>query len=265
MQIGESHPVWVIAEAGVNHNGDLGRALELVHAAKDCGAHCVKFQTFRSERIVTGASPKAAYQLETTASDESQFEMLSKLELDEKAFGRIAEECASADIVFLSTPYSAEDVDLLESIQAPAYKIASAMAVETLMLERVASTGKPVLLSTGMCTLEEVQSAVDVLETNGCEELLIFQCTTDYPSRLQEANLRVIPQLRDRFRIPVGYSDHTEGLLATTVAVALGACAIERHFTLDRNLPGPDHKASSDPEEFRSLVEAVRNVEPALG
>ncbi len=264
-QIGEAAPVWIIAEAGVNHNGDLGLALELVHAAKECGAACVKFQTFRSERVVTRSSPKAKYQLETTSVDESQFEMLKKLELDHDAFGRIAEECARAGIAFLSTPYSIEDVDLLESVNAPAYKIASALAVEPPLLEKVAATGKPVLLSTGMCTMDEVRSAVQTLAESGCEELVIFQCTTDYPSRLDEANLRVIASLREQFQCPVGYSDHSEGLLATTAAVALGACAIERHFTLDRSMPGPDHLASSDPAEMRLLVEAVRNVETALG
>jgi len=263
--IGESAPVWIIAEAGVNHNGNVGLALELVHAAKECGVACVKFQTFRSERVVTRASPKARYQLETTRADESQFEMLKKLELDYEAFGRIAEECAKADITFLSTPYSVEDVDLLESVNAPAYKIASALAVEPPLLERVAGTGKPVLLSTGMCTMDEVRTAVQILARGGCEEVIIFQCTTDYPSRLEEANLRVIPSLRDEFHVPVGYSDHSEGLLATTAAVAMGACAIERHFTLDRNMPGPDHLASSDPAEMRSLVETVRKVELACG
>lgn len=264
-QIGASAPVWIIAEAGVNHNGDLGLALELVHAAKECGAACVKFQTFRSERIVTRESPKARYQLETTSVNESQFEMLKKLELGYDAFARIAEECAREGVVFLSTPYSIEDVDLLESLHAPAYKIASALAVEPPLLERVADTGKPVLLSTGMCNLDEVRTAVRTLTRAGCEELVLFQCTTDYPSRLEEANLRVIPTLREEFRAPVGYSDHSEGLLATTAAVALGACAIERHFTLDRTMPGPDHLASSDPAEMRLLVETVRNVEKALG
>ena len=265
VSIGESAPVWIIAEAGVNHNGDLGLALELVHAAKECGAACVKFQTFRSERIVTRASPKAAYQLETTSASESQFEMLKKLELDEDAFGRIAEECERAGITFLSTPYSTQDVDLLESVNASAYKIASALAVESPLLERVARTGKPVLLSTGMCTMDEIRAAVKTLTRSGCDEIILFQCTTDYPSRLEEANLRVIPALREEFCAPVGYSDHSEGLLATTVAVALGACAIERHFTLDRKMPGPDHLASSDPAEMRLLVQTVRNVEIALG
>ncbi|UCH49816.1 MAG: N-acetylneuraminate synthase family protein [Betaproteobacteria bacterium] len=264
-RIGESEPAWIIAEAGVNHNGDLKLALELVHAAKECGADCVKFQTFRSERIVTTASPKAAYQLETTSASESQYDMLKRLELDETAFGRIAEECGRAGITFLSTPYSAQDVDLLESIHAPAYKIASALAVEPLLLEKVASTAKPVLLSTGMCTMQEVRGAVQTLRNGSCRELIIFQCTTDYPSKLEEANLRVIAALRDEFRVPVGYSDHTVGLTAATAAVALGACAIERHFTLDRNMPGPDHLASSDPEEMRLLVQSVRNVEAALG
>ena len=263
--IGASMPVWIVAEAGVNHNGDVGLALELVHAAKECGVACVKFQTFRSERVVTRASPKAKYQLETTRSDESQLDMLKKLELGPEAFGRISEECGRAGIAFLSTPYSVEDVDLLESVNAPAYKIASALAVEPPLLEKVAGTGKPVLLSTGMCTMEEIRVAVDILTGAGCKELIIFQCTTDYPSRLEEANLRVIPTLGEAFKAPIGYSDHSEGLLATTAAVAMGACAIERHFTLDRNMPGPDHLASSDPEEMRQLVVTVRNVETAMG
>lgn len=263
--IGGSSPVWVIAEAGVNHNGDVGLAIELVHAARECGADCVKFQTFRAQRLVTARSPKARYQLETTNAAQSQFDMLRSLELDEDAFGRIAAECARAGITFLSTPYGSEDIDLLESIGVPAYKIASALAVEPLLLERVAGTGKPVLLSTGMCTLEEVHAAVDTLAAAGCAGLVVFQCTTDYPSRLEEANLRAIPFLHRELRVPVGYSDHTRGLSATTAAVALGACAIERHFTLDTSMPGPDHQASSDPREMRALIEAVRDVERALG
>lgn len=264
-EVGKGAPVWIIAEAGVNHNGDFGRALELIHVAKECGADSVKFQTYRTENLVTAASPKAQYQLETTLRGESQFEMLKKLELDVGAFARLAEECQKADITFLSTPYGVEDIDLLESLDTPAYKIASALSVEPLLLERAAATGKPVLLSTGMCTLEECRAGVDTLRNAGCDDIVALQCTTDYPSRLEDANLRAIAGLRETLGVPVGYSDHTQGLTATIAAVALGACAIERHFTLDRSLPGPDHSASSDPAEMRELVGKVRDVERALG
>ena len=263
--VGDGAPVLIIAEAGVNHNGDPGLALELIHAAKECGADCVKFQTFRADRLVTALSPKAQYQLETTQRNESQFEMLKKLELDASAFARLAEACRKADITFLSTPYDVKDIDFLESLGAPAYKIASALSVEPLLLERAAATGKPVLLSTGMCTLDECRAAVDTLRNAGCDDIVALQCTTDYPSRLEDANLRAIAGLRDALDVPVGYSDHTQGLTATIAAVALGACAIERHFTLDRSLPGPDHSASSDPAEMRELVGKVRDVERALG
>jgi N,N'-diacetyllegionaminate synthase len=263
--VGDDAPVLIIAEAGVNHNGDPGLALELIHAAKECGADCVKFQTFRADRLVTARSPKAQYQLETTQRNESQFAMLKKLELDVATFTRLAETCRKADITFLSTPYDVEDIDLLESLDAPAYKIASALSVEPLLLERVAATGKPVLLSTGMCTLDECRMAVDTLRNAGCDDIVALQCTTDYPSRLEDANLRAIAGMREALAVPVGYSDHTQGLTATIAAVALGACAIERHFTLDRSLPGPDHSASSDPAEMKELVGKVRDVERALG
>ncbi len=263
--VGDAAPVLTIAEAGVNHNGDPGLALELIHAAKECGADCVKFQTFRADRLVTALSPKAQYQLETTRRSESQFEMLKKLELDVAVFTRLAQTCRKADITFLSTPYDVEDIDLLESLDAPAYKIASALSVEPLLLERTAATGKPVLLSTGMCTLEECRAAVDTLRNAGCDDIVALQCTTDYPSRIEDANLRAIAGLRETLGVPVGFSDHTQGLTATIAAVALGACAIERHFTLDRSLPGPDHSASSDPAEMRELVGKVRDVERALG
>jgi N,N'-diacetyllegionaminate synthase len=263
--VGDASPVWIIAEAGVNHNGDPGLAIELIHAAKECGADCVKFQTFRADRLVTALSPKAQYQLETTQRSESQFEMLKKLELDVAAFARLAEACRKADITFLSTPYDEEDIALLESLDAPAYKIASALSVEPLLLERTAATGKPVLLSTGMCTLDECRVAVDTLRNAGCDDIVALQCTTDYPSRLEDANLRAIAGLREELGVPVGYSDHTQGLTATVAAVALGACAIERHFTLDCSLSGPDHSASSDPAEMRELVRRVRDVERTLG
>lgn len=263
--IGIGEPAWIIAEAGVNHNGDLRLALELVHAAKESGADCVKFQTFRAEDLVSRSSPKAQYQLETTDPGQSQFDMLKTLELQMEDFARLKEECDKIGICFLSTPYNVGDVDLLESIGTPAYKIASAMSVEPHLLRHVAKTGKPMLVSTGMCTLDEVQTSVNVMRNAGNDQILLFQCTTDYPARIEDANLLAMQTISKATGALVGYSDHSEGFTASIAAIAMGACAIERHFTLDRGMAGPDHQASSDPLQFRQLVQAIREVEAAMG
>lgn len=263
--IGRGEPAWIIAEAGVNHNGDIGLAIELVHAAKESGADCVKFQTFRAEDLVSRSSPKAQYQLETTDPGQSQFDMLKALELQMEDFARLKEECDKIGICFLSTPYNVGDVDLLESIDTPAYKIASAMSVEPHLLRRVAKSGKPMLVSTGMCTLEEVKASINVMRNAGNDQILLFQCTTDYPARIEDANLLAMQTIATATGALVGYSDHSEGVTASIAAIALGACAIERHFTLDRSMAGPDHQASSDPAQFRQLVEAIREVEAAMG
>jgi N,N'-diacetyllegionaminate synthase len=263
--VGTGEPVWVIAEAGVNHNGDVNLAIELVHAAKESGADCVKFQTFRAEDLVSRSSPKAQYQLETTDPGQSQFDMLKSLELKMNDFARLKEECDKIGICFLSTPYNVGDVDLLESIGTPAYKIASAMSVEPHLLRRVAKTGKPMLVSTGMCTLDEVQASVAVMRQAGNDQILLFQCTTDYPARLEDSNLLAMRTIAETTGAIVGYSDHSEGFTASVAAIALGACAIERHFTLDRGMSGPDHQASSDPNQFQQLVQAIREVEVAMG
>lgn len=264
-KIGPYSPTWVIAEAGVNHNGDMKLALELIHAAKDSGADCVKFQTFRADDLVSKSSPKAKYQLETTDAKESQYEMLKALELEADDFARLKEECEKIGICFLSTPYNTSDIDLLESIGTPAYKIASAMSVEPHLLKRVAKTGKPVLVSTGMCTLEEVKNTATTLRQAGCNQFILYQCTTDYPSRLEDVNLRAMQTIARETGALVGYSDHCQSFTASVAAVALGACSIERHFTLDKTLPGPDHKASSNPEEFVQLVRMIREVDTAMG
>ena len=263
--LGHGHPTWVIAEAGVNHNGDLTLALELVHAAKENGADCVKFQTFRAEDLVAKSSPKAQYQLETTDPGQSQYEMLKSLELQMSDFARLKEECDKLGICFLSTPYNVGDVDLLESIGTPAYKVASAMSVEPHLLRRIASTGKPMLVSTGMCTMDEVIASVQTMRDAGNDQILLFQCTTDYPARIEDANLRAMKTIAEATGVLVGYSDHSESFTASIASVALGACAIERHFTLDKNMLGPDHKASSNPQEFQELVKAIRELDLALG
>jgi N-acetylneuraminate synthase/N,N'-diacetyllegionaminate synthase len=263
--IGGSHRCFIIAEAGVNHNGDLAWAKQLVIQAKRVGADCVKFQTFKADRIVTQSSPKAAYQLKTTTPSESQFDMLKKLELDDVAHRELFSLAHQEGILCISTPYSPEDIDLLATLGCPALKIASGQIIEPDFLARAARTGLPIVLSTGMATMAEVAAAVELLYNNGCKELTLMQCTTNYPSRVEDANLRVMETYARSFGVPVGYSDHTEGITICVAAVALGAAAIEKHFTLDRSAPGPDHQSSSDPAEFQALVQSIRNVEVALG
>jgi N-acetylneuraminate synthase/N,N'-diacetyllegionaminate synthase len=263
--IGHGHPVFIIAEAGVNHNGDAELAQRLVREAKGVGADCVKFQTFKAERVVTAEAPKAAYQLKTTSPKESQVEMLRKLELDASAYDDLMAECRKEDILFLSTPYNIEDVDFLDSLGVQAFKIASGQAVERYFLEYVAQKGKPILLSTGMCTLAEVDRAVRVVRGTGNDQIVVLQCTTNYPAAIEDCNLRAMITMRDALDVLVGYSDHTKGLTAATASVALGACVVERHFTLDNRLPGPDHSSSSDPGEFAALVRQIRQAELALG
>jgi N-acetylneuraminate synthase/N,N'-diacetyllegionaminate synthase len=265
MEIGSQSPVFVIAEAGVNHNGDIDMALRLAREAKRVGADCVKFQTFKAERVVTQEAPKAQYQLKTTNSEESQIKMLRELELDESAYGDLMVLCQEEGLLFLSTPYNIEDVDFLDSLGVSAFKIASGQAVEPYFLEYVANKGKPILLSTGMCTLGEVDRAVRVVRGTGNDQIVVLQCTTNYPSAIEDCNLRAIVTIRDALDVLVGYSDHTEGLTAAIASVALGACVVERHFTLDKSLPGPDHSSSSDPQEFAALVRQIRQAELALG
>lgn len=264
-KVGPGLPCFVIAEAGVNHNGDLAMAQELVRRAKACGADCIKFQTFKAERVAAGTAPKAAYQLRSTNPEESQFAMLRKLELSEADHRTLLEQCRREGIVFLSTPYSIADAELLHALDVPGFKIASGQLVELPFLAALARFNKPVILSTGMATLAEVTEAVTTLRNHGNTQLVVLQCTTNYPSRLADTNLRAMATLAQAAGAPVGYSDHTEGINACLAAVALGACVIEKHFTLDRNLPGPDHRCSSEPAELAALVRGVREVEIALG
>lgn len=263
--IGFGFPVFIIAEAGVNHNGDIAVAGKIVSEAKRCGADCVKFQTFKAERIVTVNSPKAHYQLKTTNPAQSQMEMLKELELSEQDYIELVRTCAEENILFLSTPYNVEDVDFLDNLGVKAFKVASGQAVEHHFLDYVARKKKPVLLSTGMCTLAEVADAVNVIRSAGNDQIVVLQCTTNYPTAVEDANLRAMMTMRDAMQVVAGYSDHTEGLNCATAAVALGASVIERHFTLDKSLAGPDHTSSSTPDEFTRLVHDIREVERSLG
>jgi N,N'-diacetyllegionaminate synthase len=264
-RVGPGHPAYIIAEAGVNHNGDLRMALELVRQAHQTGADCVKFQTFRAEAIVTRQAPKANYQLQVTDPGESQLDMLKRLELVESDYRAIIGLCRDLGVQFLSTPYNFEDVDFLEGLGVAAYKIASGQIVESPFLEYVARTGKPLIVSTGMATLSEVRRAVGDIRATGNEQLIILQCTTNYPSRVEDSNVRAMAGMRDELGVVVGYSDHTASDHSVYAATALGATVIEKHFTLDRALPGPDHSSSLEPDEFRNLVHGVREIEKALG
>lgn len=263
--IGPGQPCFVIAEAGVNHGGDLAQALRLVEAAAAAGADAVKFQTFRAERLVTVRAPKADYQARNTGEGGAQLDMLRRLELDEAAHRALLARCRELGILFLSTPFEEASADLLEGLGLPAFKLPSGELTNLPFLAHVARKGRPVLLSTGMATLGEVEAALAVLAGEGLREVALLHCVSSYPTAPSDANLRAMATLAHAFQVPVGYSDHTQGLEVPLAAVALGACVLEKHMTLDRSLPGPDQAASLEPRELAALVAGIRTVEAALG
>jgi len=262
--IGEGEPCFVIAEAGVNHNGDVNLAKKLIKVAKESNADAVKFQNWITEEIVTKELPKPEYQKSTTKSEESQYDMLKKLELSEKDFESLADYAKKLRIIFLSTPESKKCTDLLERLDVPAYKIGSADLTNHPHLEYVAKKNKPIILSTGMATLEEVKDAVRIINNTGNKEIVLLHCTSNYPTKLKDVNLRAMLTLKKEFNLPVGYSDHTKGIGAAIVAVLLGTLVIEKHFTLDKNLPGPDHKASVEPTELKEMIKGIRLAEKQI-
>jgi N-acetylneuraminate synthase/N,N'-diacetyllegionaminate synthase len=259
-----NRPIFIIAEAGVNHNGDLRMAKRLVDAAKGCGADAVKFQSFKAERIASRHAALAEYQKRSVRGD-SQLEMIRRLELDEEAHRVLFSYCRKERIQFLSTPFDEGSADLLERLGVKAFKLPSGEITNKGLLEHVARKRKPLYLSTGMSTLAEVRAAVGWIRAAGGPSLTLLHCVTEYPAPAREINLRAMKTLSDAFGLPVGYSDHTMGIEVPTAAAALGATVIEKHFTLDRLLPGPDHKASLEPPEFAAMVRAIRSVEAALG
>ena len=263
--IGPGHPTFIIAEAGVNHNGNLGTAIELVKEAKRCNADCVKFQTFKADQVAVSNAPKASYQLKTTDPNESQVEMLKNLELPSEGYRKLIQFSKEQGIILISTPYNEDDIDFLDELGIQAFKLASMHAVEPNIIKHVAKKGKPLILSTGMATLSELEEAVNTFREVGNNQLVLLQCTTNYPSRLEDANLLAMETMRDAFDIMVGYSDHTQNDTACIASVALGATVIEKHFTLDKKLSGPDQSTSYEPEEFSRLVEGIRNAEKVLG
>ena len=264
-KIGTNQSVFVIAEVGVNHNGDLELAKKLVKEAARCGANCVKFQTFKAEKLVLNNAPKAGYQLKTTSKDETQFEMLQKLEMDIDKYDEIIKCCKEEGVLFISTPYNIEDVDFLEKLGVSAYKLASMHAAEPWFARYVAKKKKPIILSTGMSTLSEIDLTVRAIKETGNSDLILLQCTTNYPSRMEDTNLLAMKTMSKTFNLNVGYSDHTENDIACITSVALGAKVIEKHFTLDKSLPGPDHTTSATPNEFKNLIKNIRNTEKSLG
>lgn len=264
-RVGPGYPVYLIAEAGVNHNGSLERALELVDLAADAGADAVKFQTYRVDELILPGVEKAPYQQRNDGAGESQADMLQRLAIDEDFHRRVITRCEQRGIRFLSTPYGSRSLRLLEDLGLPVIKIASTDTTNRLFLQEVGACGKPVILSSGMSTAAEILAAADTLRAAGCPELLLLKCTSNYPTPPEEANLRAMATLAALTGELVGFSDHTEGVGASPAAAALGACVIEKHFTTDRNLPGPDHRASLDPAELREWVRVIRLVEQQLG
>ena len=256
--------VYIIAEAGVNHNGSYELACRLADAAKTAGADCIKFQTFRAENLVSRTAGKADYQKKTTG-DSSQLAMLKQLELSFDDFRKLKAYCEAIGIQFLSTPFDMESLAFLDGLGTPFWKIPSGEATNLPFLLAAAKTGRPAVLSTGMCEMEEIRAAVEALQRGGAPEIRLLHCNTEYPTPFEDVNLRAMAVMRDAFGLEVGYSDHTRGIEVPVAAVALGATVIEKHFTLDRNMEGPDHKASLEPAELAAMVRAIRNVEKALG
>ena len=263
--IADGAPAFVIAEAGVNHNGDAALARRLVDIAAEARADAVKFQAFSTDALVSTQAPKAAYQRETTGADETQHEMLRRLELTSAQQASLARAAADRGLVFFSSVFDEASVDALDAIGVPLFKVPSGEITNLPLLRRVAGKGKPIILSTGMSTMDEVADAVAAIHDAGDPPLALLHCVSAYPAPAAETNLRAMDTLRERFQVPVGLSDHTLGIAVALAAVARGACIIEKHFTVDRSLPGPDHRASLSPPELRELVGSIRTVEASIG
>lgn len=257
--------VFIIAEAGVNHNGSIDIAKQLVDVAVKSGADAVKFQTFISEKCITENAEKAKYQKENTEKEQSQLEMVKKLELSFDGFREIKRYCEEKGIMFLSTAFDIDSVQFLDSIGLNIFKVPSGEITNLPLLKQIGALKKRVIMSTGMCNLEEVERAIKVLNKYGTTDIVLLHCTTQYPAPMEDVNLNAMITLKKEFDMAVGYSDHTQGIEVPIAAVAMGATMIEKHFTLDKTMEGPDHKASLEPDELRKMVQAIRNIEKALG
>ena len=263
--IGPGQPCFVIAEAGVNHNGSLDLARQLVDAALEAGASAVKFQTFKAEALVSPLAPKAEYQLQTTDAAESQFDMIRRLELSPDMHRQLMAYCQERGILFMSSPFDESSADLLDNLGVAVYKIPSGEITNLPFLDHVARKGQPMIVSTGMAYLGEVETAVRTIAAAGNRDVILLHCVSNYPADPGDINLSAMGTMARAFDTPVGYSDHTPGIEVALAAVALGASVVEKHLTLDRNLSGPDHRASIEPNEFKAMVQGVRSVEAAIG
>lgn len=259
--------IFIIAEAGVNHNGDINIAKKLIDAAAEAGADAVKFQTFKAEKLVSKSAQKAEYQKHTTDKDESQFEMIKKLELDRAAHEELIAYCKLKNLMFMSTPFDSESIELLNNFGMTIFKIPSGEITNLPYLRQIGRLGKKVILSTGMADIGEIEDAIDILIESGAakEGITVLHATTEYPAPIEDVNLKAMITIGKTFDVSYGYSDHTPGIEIPIAAAALGASVIEKHFTLDRNMEGPDHKASLEPDELKSMIRAIRNIEKAFG
>lgn len=263
-KIDKKSPTFIIAEAGVNHNGDMSIAKRMVDVAVSCGVDAIKFQTFKADKLILRETTKAPYQTKTTDANESQYDMLKKLEMSKEQTIDIMEYCQKKGIIFLSTPFEKTSLDELDSLNVPAYKIAATDLTNIQYLRQVAEKGKPMILSAGMCYMEEVEKALEAIYPIN-KDVILLQCTANYPIKDTEANIGIVRTFQDNFDILVGYSDHSQGVGASPYAVALGAKVIEKHFTLDKSMEGPDQLASVTPEELKCLVDDIRRVESYIG
>lgn len=258
-------PCFIIAEAGVNHNGDLQLAHRLIEVAAAAGANAIKFQTFDADKLTSRSARQASYQRDNTGVDESQYDMIERLELPLSAWAELYAACQAHNIVFMSTAFDETSADLLDELGMSLFKIPSGEITNPRLLQHIARKNKPMLISTGMANLGEVETAVQWVQSAGSPEITLLHCVSAYPADPAEANLRAMQTIRQAFDLPVGFSDHTLGIAVPLAAVALGASVIEKHFTLDKTLPGPDHKASLEPDELKTMIASIRTVESALG
>lgn len=263
--VGKDNEVFVIAEAGVNHNGDINLAKKMIDMAIWAGADAIKFQTFKTEKLVTGYAAMAKYQKDNIGLEDSQFNMLKKLELYYKEFRELKDYCDNKNILFLSTPFDFQSVDFLNSIGMEAFKISSGDLNNIPFLEYISKLNKPIILSSGMATIGEVEEALNVIYASKLRDVAVLHCTTSYPAKLESVNLKAMVTIRDAFKVVCGYSDHTEGIVIPIAATSLGANIIEKHFTLDKTMKGPDHKASLEPKELKEMIENIRNIQKAMG
>ena len=257
--------VFIIAEAGVNHNGSIELAKRLIDKAAEAGADAVKFQSFKAENLVTKTAKKAEYQETATGVAENQFQMIKKLELDYEKHGELINYCQEKGIMFLSSPFDLESIDLLHKLELEIFKIPSGEITNLPYLRKIGKLKKKVILSTGMSTLGDIEQALEILRENGTDDITVLHCNTEYPTPMKDVNLNAMNTIRDAFKVEVGYSDHTLGIEIPIAAVALGATIIEKHLTLDKTMEGPDHRASLEPDELKAMVTAIRNIEIALG